>query len=76
MPKAKVVEAIAAIDHTGKWIIYGFDGLNTVPHFHETGVTEDLDEPISYCKVRVTLFQPDEAHSMPTVAGVPMTIDN
>lgn len=73
MPTSKTVEAIAAIDHTGKWIIYGFEGLDTVDDLHETSVTENLQDPIAYCKVRVTLHLPAAAE-IPTVAGVAMTI--
>ena len=73
MAKAKTVEAMAAIDHTGKWIIYGFEGLETVDGLHETSVTEDLEEPIAYCKVRVMLYLPD-VPELPTVAGASMKI--
>lgn len=68
MAKSKVVEAIAAIDHTGKWVIYGFEGLETVGALHETSVTDELEDPIAYCKVRVTLYLPGE-QEIPTVAG-------
>ena len=72
--RAKVVEAMAAIDHTGQWIIYGFEGLDTIEALHETSVTEYLQDPIAYCKVRVMLYLPTEP-KLPTVAGASMALD-
>ena len=59
MSKTKIVEAMAAIDRNGKWIVYGFEELKTVDHLHETGVTEDLAEPMAFYRVRIILEVPE-----------------
>ena len=73
MATSKVVEAMAAIDHNGKWIICGFDDLETVAHLHETGMTKDLEEPMAFFRVRAMLFLPD-ALEIATVAGATIAV--
>ena len=59
MTKTIVAHALAAIDGNGKWIIYGFKDMATVAHLHETGVTEDLAEPMAFYRIKVPLEIPD-----------------
>lgn len=66
--KTKVVEAFAAIDSSGKWIVYGFEEMKTIAHLHETGVTEDLEEPMAFYRIRAVLEIP-EISEAPLIAG-------
>lgn len=52
------VKALAAIDENGGWVIYGFPGLDSVNHFHETGVTDDLEDHIRIYKIELELERP------------------
>lgn len=49
---AKKISVLVAIDSTGKWVAYGFDELNDVGDLHQTGVTDDLEEPIAYYRMQ------------------------
>lgn len=56
----KKVHALAAIDVNGKWIVYGFDGLQTVNDLHETAVTDDLVEPMAFFRLTAELIIPEQ----------------
>lgn len=60
MSRTKIVEALAAVDRNGKWIVYGFEALKTIDHLHETGITEDLTEPMAFFRIRAILEIPGE----------------
>lgn len=59
MPQTKLVHALVAIDHKGKWIVYGFEDLETIEDLYETGVTEDLDDPLVVYRIKLPVEVPN-----------------
>ena len=59
MTQTKLVHALIAIDHTGKWIVYGFEDLKTITHLHETGVTEELQDPLVVYRIKLPVEVPN-----------------
>lgn len=55
----KKVHAIAAIDADGNWIIYGFAEMESVGDLHQSGVTEELADPVAYYRITAELVVPE-----------------